>query len=78
MVTDHALDEMMADGLTEDDVEASTLNGRIMRIQADHLGRRRYTIEGHTVDGRRVRTVCRYSDAGDRIIVITVYEVGEE
>jgi len=69
---------MMADGLTEDDVEESVLNGQIVRVQTDHLGRRRYTIEGTAAGGRRVRTVCRYSDAGDRIVMITVYEVGEE
>ena len=78
MLTDHALDEMIADGLAEDDVEASILSGRIVRIQADHLGRRKYTIEGKTVNGRRVRTVCRYSDSGERIVVITVYEIDEE
>lgn len=57
MLTDHALDEMITDGLVEEDVEASILSGRIIRIQADHLDRRKYTIEGKTVDGRRVRSV---------------------
>jgi hypothetical protein len=32
VLTDHALDELIADGLVEEDVEASILSGRIVRI----------------------------------------------
>lgn len=78
VLTAHAWDEMLSDGLTEDDVEASISSGRIVRIQADHLGRRKYTIERRTRDGRRLTMVCRYSDLGDRVVVITVYEMSEE
>lgn len=77
MLTFHALDEMAADGLTEDDVEQSMFAGRIVRSQEDRLGRRKYTIEGRTKEGRRMRTICRYSDSGEQIVVITVYEVEE-
>jgi hypothetical protein len=69
---------MAADELTEEEVEGSVLSGRIIRNQKDSLGRRKYTIEGKTEEGRRVRTICRFSDSGDRVVVITVYEVEEE
>lgn len=73
----HAIDEMAAEGLTEEEVEESVLAGRIVRRQKDRLGRRKYTIEGGTNAGRRVRTVCRFSDSGEQVVVITVYELEE-
>ena len=77
VLTSHAIDEMAADELSEDEVEGSLLSGRIIRSQKDRLGRRKYTVEGRTKEGRRVGTICRYSDSGERIVVITVYEVEE-
>lgn len=77
VLTFHAIDEMAADGLRETDIEESILSGRIVRRQKDRFGRRKYTVEGRTDEGRWVRTVCRYSDSGDRIVVITVYGVEE-
>lgn len=77
-LTAHARDEMAADGLEEEDVEATIASGRIVRIQQDQAGRRKYTIEGRARDGRRVRTVCRHSHPGEVVIVITVYEVESE
>ena len=78
VLTSHAIGEMAADGLTETDVEQSVLSGRIVNRQKDRFGRRKYAVEGRSGEGRLVRTVCRYSDAGGRIVVITVYEVEEE
>ena len=46
LLTLHAIDEMAADDLTEDEVEESMLSGRVIRSQKDRLGRRKDTIEG--------------------------------
>ncbi|MEK7702062.1 MAG: DUF4258 domain-containing protein [candidate division NC10 bacterium] len=78
MLTDHALEEMAEDGLAEDDIEESILAGQIVRVQRDHLDRRKYTIEGRSVTGRRMKAVCRYSDSGERLVIITVYAVEED
>ena len=77
VLTSHAIEEMAADGLTEADVEATVMSGRVVRTQSDRVGRRRYTLEGRTSSRRRVRAVCRYSDSGEHIAVITVYEIEE-
>ena len=66
------------DGVSTSEIERSVLSGRIVRTQRDVHGRRRYTIDGGTREGRRIRLVCRYDDAGERVIVITVYEVTED
>ena len=77
VLTSHAIEEMAEDGLTEVDLEATVMSGRVVRTQSDRVGRRRYTLEGWTSSRRRVRAVCRYSDSGERIVVITVYEIEE-
>lgn len=77
MLTDHALEEMAEDGLAEDDIEESILSGQIVRVQRDRLGRRKYTIEGRSGAGQTIRAVCRYSDSGERLVIITVYAVEE-
>jgi hypothetical protein len=76
-LTEHALDEMGLDGLSSAEVEESVRSGRIVRIQRDEQGRRKYTIEGKTREGRRVGLVCREDQTGERVVVITVHEVGE-
>ena len=50
------------------------MTGRIVRRQKDRLGRRKYTVEGVADDGRLLRAVCRFSDTGESLVVITVYE----
>lgn len=76
--TEHALDEMGEDGLSSVEVEQSVLAGRIVRIQRDEHGRRRYTVEGRSRSGRRITLLCRYDDSGEWIVVITVYEVEQD
>ena len=78
MLTTHAIEEMTADGLAEEDVEAVVLNGRIVRRERDFAGRAKYTIEGVIDDGEWARTICRFSDSGEHIVVITVYTVEGE
>ena len=77
VLTFHALDEMNDEGFEETDFEQAVMKGRIVRRQKDRLGRRKYTVEGMTVDMRSLRTVLRFSDAGDSIVVITVFEAIE-
>ena len=77
VLTSHAIEEMAADGLTEADVEAIVMSGRILRTQSDRAERRRYTLEGRTSSRLRVRAVCRFSDSREHVVVITVYEIEE-
>ena len=53
------------------------MSGRILRAQSDRAGRRRYTLEERTSSRLRVRAVCRFSDSGEHVVVITVYEIEE-
>lgn len=78
MLTFHAIAEMTADGLTEDDVQALFLNGSIVRRERDLAGRTKYTVEGQTESGGQTRAICRFSDSGQQIVVITVYALEEE
>jgi hypothetical protein len=75
VLTAHAEEEMVDDGLTEVDIENAILNGRIVSRQRDALGRAKYIIQGTAIDDRRIQTVCRFSDSGNYIVIITVYEV---
>lgn len=74
MLTFHAMEEMTDDGFEEEDFEQAALTGRIVRRQKDRLGRRKYTLEGTARDKRRLRGVCRFSEGGDSLVVITIYE----
>ena len=74
MLTFHAIDEMNDEGFDEEEFEQAVGNGRIVRRQRDALGRRKYTVHGVTNDRRSLRAVLRFSDAGDSIVVITVFE----
>ncbi|MFQ5707834.1 MAG: DUF4258 domain-containing protein [bacterium] len=74
-LTSHAIDEMQPDELTELDIEEAVLNSKIVRLQKDHLGRTKYTLEGLTKNLRKIRVICRFSDSGELIVIITVYEI---
>lgn len=74
-LSSHAEKEMQDDSLTELEVEEAILNDVIVRIQKDKFERTVYTIEGITKKFRKVRIVCRFSDSGQFLIVITVYEI---
>ena len=77
VLTAHAEEEMDDDDFIEVDVETSILNGQIIRRQSDSLGRAKYIIEGTVTDGRKMQTVCRFSDSGNYVVIITVYEIME-
>lgn len=75
--TRHAEEEMYDDSLTEEDVETAINNGAVVRIQRDRLARRKYTVEGRARDGRTMRVICRFSDTGSDLVIITVYALIE-
>lgn len=74
VLTFHAIDEMTEEGFEEEDFEQAMMTGRIVRRQRDRLGRRKYTVEGVALDRRLLQAVCRFSDTGGSVVVITVYE----
>ena len=75
VLTFHAIEEMTDEGFEESDFEQAVLTGRIVRRQRDRIGRRKYTVEGVAQDRRPLRAVCRFSDTGELVVVITVFEV---
>lgn len=74
VLTFHAIDEMAEEGFEEEDFEQAMMTGRVVRRQKDRLGRRKYTVEGMALDGRPLQAVCRFSDTGTLLVVITIYE----
>ena len=68
---------MAEDGFERSDVECAILEGRIDRKLTHDLRGTRYRLEGPGEDGRLMYVVCRFRE--DRsLIIITVYEKGEE
>ena len=74
LLTYHAIDEMAEDGFQEEDFEQAMRLGRVVRRQKDRFGRGKYTVEGGARDDRPLRAVCRFSDTGEKLVVITVYD----
>lgn len=68
-LTEHALAEAEAEGLTIFDVEHVILTGRIRRSWPRE---NKYEVVGTALDGNPTGTVCRISRAG-KVRVITVY-----
>ena len=57
VVSIHAENELADDGLTDEDLEAAILNGRIVRRERDRIGRSKYVIEGTALNGRGLTAV---------------------
>ena len=70
----HAENEMADDGLTEQDLEAAILNGRIVRRERDLIGRPKYVIEGTAPDGRGLTAVAQPFRTRQLVLIITAYE----
>jgi len=77
VLTFHAIDEMAEEGFEEEDFEQAMITGHIVRRQKDRLGRRKYTVEGLALDRRSLRAVSRFSDTGELLVVITIYDATE-
>lgn len=70
----HAENEMADDGLTDQDLEAAILNGRIVRRERDRIGRPKYVIEGTALDGQGVTAVAQPFQTRQLVLIITAYE----
>ena len=70
----HAENEMADDGLTDQDLEAAILNGRIVRRERDPIGRPKYVVEGTAMDGRGLTAVAQPFQTRQLILIITAYE----
>lgn len=70
----HAENEMADDGLTDQDLEAAILNGKIVRRERDRIGRPKYVIEGIAMDGRGLTAVAQPFQTRQLILIITAYE----
>lgn len=77
-LTAHAVDEMVDDLLTIEDVESAIMKGRVVRISRDDPRGPRQVIHGPAVDRRiSVAVVGRFGSTG-RYVIITVYALDEE
>ena len=70
----HAENEMADDGLTDQDLEAAILNGRIVRRERDRIGRPKYEIEGSALDGRGLTVVAQPFQTRQLVLIVTAYE----
>ncbi len=70
----HAENEMADDGLTEQDLEAAILSGRIVRRERDRIGRPKYVIEGTALDGRGMAAVAQPFQTRQLVLIVTAYE----
>jgi hypothetical protein len=71
-LSSHAEEEMADDVFERRDVENAILRGMVDRKLTHDPRGTRYRIEGPALDGRLMRVVCRFHDAGN-LVIITVY-----
>ena len=73
VLTLHAEDEMIQDGLTSFDVENALLTGEIVRRQRDsYRGEWKYVVEGRTL-GSEIAVVVTKLAFSRKLVIITVY-----
>ena len=73
VLTLHAEDEMVQDGLTSFDVENALLTGEIVGRQRDsYRGEWKYVVEGRTL-GSEIAVVVTKLAFGRKLVIITVY-----
>jgi len=74
-LTEHAYDEMDADGLDVLDVEAAALTGRMEQVLTDDPRGVRYVVVGTACDlATPVGIVVRFRE-NDQLLIVTVYEI---
>ncbi len=72
-VTEHTVDEMIADNLFQFDLENCILTGDIIETQwDDDCQEWKYVIEGESTDGDALAVVARFG-AHDNVVVITTF-----
>jgi Domain of unknown function (DUF4258) len=69
-LSEHANDEMQADGFDIYDVENSIVSGKTRRSWPREG---KYEVIGPAIDGRSIGIICRITQ-GHKVRVITVYE----
>lgn len=75
VLTEHAYNEMTADGLDVLDLESAILTGRIQKSFSRDPRGKRYLVVGKACDeAAKVAVVARFVE-GDQLLVITAYEV---
>jgi hypothetical protein len=75
VMTLHAEEEMVDDGLSIFDVERSILTGKIIERQKDHVTAEwKYLVEGETIAEDSVVVVVKLS-VTDKLVMLTVYRV---
>lgn len=73
VMTLHAEEEMMNDGLSIFDVEQGILTGEILERQRDRATSEwKYRVRGKTADGEVIEVIAKMSAAG-KPVIITVY-----
>lgn len=73
VMTVHAVDEMVDDGLTVFDIERGILTGKIIERQKEIVtGENKYLVKGRTVTGDELIVVTKLSPTG-KLVIITVY-----
>lgn len=76
-LSSHSEDEMAEDGFDRADMENAILHGFVQKkLTRDPRGTR-YRVEGPAFDGRNMQILCRFHETGS-LIIITVYQIGEE
>jgi hypothetical protein len=74
-LTDHAVNEMVEDGLSIFDIEHAILTGKIRKTEIDNLRGTRYTTIGLAEDKEtEVGVVGRFTET-NIYLIITVYEI---
>ncbi len=76
-LTLHAIEEMAEDDLDVLDIEQAVLTGQVVRRSIRDARGVKYTVEGLATDGERVVGIVGRFHAGDRFLVITVYDVNK-
>lgn len=71
-LTQHAKDEMEADGFGVADVKSAIYTGRVTRRQRHDAGVRKCVVRGRARDGRTLCVVVRLTELG-RLRAITVF-----
>ncbi|MBS1812197.1 MAG: DUF4258 domain-containing protein [Acidobacteria bacterium] len=75
--TNHALEEMDADDLTEEDVRNSLLHGEVVSTLTDDPRGIRFVVQGNELFGARtMEVVCRFLPSS-LLRIITVYVLEE-
>jgi Domain of unknown function (DUF4258) len=75
--SEHALEEMDADGLIEADVEQAVMNGSVVAVLTEDPRGTRFVVRGSGLDQQtKVEMVCRFLPSST-LRIITVYAIEE-